>query len=145
MKISTELSLSIMQSLEDQGIEATRDTFSVLFGGLEGDDLVETAGSLNYHGLSRRVIAELLETSAYDAERLIRESGTTAPDNIVGLNGRVQRNITGPGRPFSARDDLLIRDLEKVASRLAAFAASGTELSPRAAELVKEVSRHAVS
>lgn len=143
MKISTELSLSIMDSLRDHGIESTRDTFALLFEGLDGDDLVETAGSLHYHGLSRRVIGELLGTSTHTTLNLIRESGVEAPDNIVGINGGVHRPATGPGRPFAARDDLLVRDLKKVASRLAAFAASGTTLSPEAAALVKEVSRHA--
>lgn len=142
MKISTELSLSIMRSLEDHGIESTRDTFALIFEGLDGDDLVETAGSLHYHGLSRRVISELLGTSTHKTLKLIEESGVEAPDNIVGLDGRPQRHASRPGRPFAARDDLLIRDLEKVVSRLAAFASSGTELSPAAASLVKEVSSH---
>jgi len=142
VKISTELSLSIMRSLEDHGIESTRDTFALLFEGLDGDDLVETVGSLNHHGLSRRVISELLGIPAHVTSQLIRKAGTEAPDNIVGLDGRAQRHSSRPGRPFTPRDDLLIRDLEKVASRLAAFAASGTTLSPEAAALVKEVSSH---
>lgn len=142
MKISTELSLSIMKSLEDHGIESTRDTFALLFEGIPAADLPETVGSLHYHGLSRRVISELLGIPAHYTSRLIQMSGTVGPVNIVGLDGRAQRLSARPGRPFTPRNDLLIRDLKKVTSRLAAFAASGTTLSPEAAALVKEVSSH---
>ena len=145
MKISSKLSQSIMDSLRDHGLETTRDMFSLVFDDLEGADLVETAGSLHYHGLSRRVVGELLGTSTHKTLTLIRESGTEAPDNVIGVDGGLRRFGTGPGRPFAARDDLLVRDLEKVATRLAAFTASGTELSPEAAALVKEVSRYDVS
>lgn len=145
MELSPKLAYSITRSLEDHGIETTRDTYSVVFDNLEGDDLVEAAGFLNYHGFSRRVISEILGTPYHTTVRIIESSGTTAPDNVIGLDGRAQRNTYRPGRPVAARDDLLVRDLEKVVDRLSVFAASKTDLSPRAADLVREVSRLAVS
>lgn len=142
MKISSKLSQSIMDSLRDHGIETTRDMFSLVFDGLEGADLVETAGSLHHHGLSRRVIGELLGTSTHKTLKLIQESGTEAPDNVVGVDGGLRRFGTGPGRPVAAREDLLVKELTAAVRRLAAF---GGRLSPDAAALVKEVSRYVVS
>ena len=142
MEYSPKLAYSITESLEDHGIETTRDTYSLIFDNLEGDDLVEAAGFLNYHGFSRQVIGELLGTSAHTTIKIIDASGTVTPDNIVGVDGGVRRSGTGPGRPVAAREDLLVKELTAAVRRLAAF---GGRLSPEAAALVKEVSRYDVS
>ena len=145
MELSPKLAYSINESLSSHGIETTRDMFSLVFDNLEGEDLVDAAGFLNYHGFSRAVIGELLGTPASTTSWAIKESGTTPSDNVVGLDGRAQRAISGPGRPVAPREDLLERDLVAVVRRLEAFADSGIKVPARSAELVKEVSRYAVS
>ena len=153
MKYTPQLAYSIGDHLSKRGIDSTRDTFSPIFDGLEGDDLVEAVGFLYSHGFSRSVIGSLFEdTPAATVLYAIKKSKATPPDNVTGLDGRAQRNAPGPGRPFACRDDLLVKDLEKVVHRLTAFhkaeepiSSEATALLGKAARLVREVSRHEVS
>src|SRR5690606_38171249 len=116
-----------------------------IFDNLEGEDLVDAAGFLNYHGFSRAVIGELLGTPASTTSWAIKESGTTPSDNVVGLDGRAQRSVSGPRRPVAPRADLLARDLVAVRRRLDVFAVSVIKVPARSVELVTEVSGNFVS
>lgn len=153
MKYTPQLAYSIGDHLSKRGIDSTRDTFSPIFDGLEGDDLVEAVGFLYGHGFSRQVIGGIFEgTPAATILSAIKKSKVAPPDNVTGLDGRAQRNVSGPGRPFARRDDLLIKDLERVVNRLTSFhkaeepiSPEATELLGKAARLVREVSRFEVS
>ena len=153
MKYTPQLAYSIGDHLSKYGIDSTRDTFSPIFDGLEGDDLVEAVGFLYSHGFSRSVIGSLFEdTPAATVLYALKKSKATPPDNVTGLDGRAQRNVPGPGRPISPRNDLLEKELENVAHRLAVFLKVESPMSPVAkaiaedvVDLVKEVSRFEVS
>ena len=87
MKYTPQLAYSIGDHLSKRGIDSTRDTFSPIFDGLEGDDLVEAVGFLYSHGFSRSVIGSLFEdTPAATVLYALKKSKATPPDNVTGLD-----------------------------------------------------------
>ena len=146
MQLSKDLAYSIMKTIDEQGVYGAVNVYAPALIGHEGDALVEVVGFLYHHGLSHRVISALIGGIDPDKlSRLIQKSGRTPPNNVIGIDGRVRRSNSGPGRPVSTRSELLLRDLESALRRIETLSERDEEIPGEAAVLAKEVGRYGVS